>query len=187
MGKAVRRFFGILTYRWATPGAGRVAVCSPLVGFVAGLGAVAFLLSLDWMMDHVLGQWMGLNMPPTGEGSPHPITRPSVWWLVLLIPTVGGLISGLIVFTWAPEAEGHGTDALIKAFHRGGGQIRSRVPLIKAVASIITIGTGGSAGQEGPIAQIGAGFGSFLARLLRLTPDERRLLVLAGAAGGIGA
>ncbi len=187
VGKAVRRLFRNLTNRWATPGAGRVAVCSPLVGFVAGLGAVAFLLSLDWTMEHVLGQWMGLNMPPTGEGSPHPITRPSVWWLVLLIPTVGGLISGFIVFTWAPEAEGHGTDALVKAFHRGGGQIRSRVPLIKAVASVITIGTGGSAGQEGPIAQIGAGFGSFLARLLRLTPDERRLLVLAGAAGGIGA
>jgi CIC family chloride channel protein len=187
VGRAVRRLFREITNRWATPGAGRVAVCSPLVGFVAGLGAVAFLLSLDWMLEHVLGHLMGLNIPPTGEGSPHPITRPSSWWLVLLIPTLGGLISGLIVFTWAPEAEGHGTDALIKAFHRGGGQIRSRVPLIKAVASVITIGSGGSAGQEGPIAQIGAGFGSFLARLLRLTPDERRLLILAGAAGGIGA
>src|SRR5205807_9701790 len=58
---------------------------------------------------------------------------------------------------------------------------------LKAVASVITIGTGGSAGQEGPIAQIGAGFGSVLARLLRLTPSERRLLMLSGAAGGIGA
>ena len=97
---------------------------------------------------------------------------PRPWWLVLLIPTVGGLVSGLIVFTLAPEAEGHGTDALIRAFHRGGGLIRGRVPLIKGVASVITIGTGGSAGQEGPIAQIGAGFGSFLARLLRLTPER---------------
>ena len=106
---------------------------------------------------------------------------------MLLVPTIGGLISGLIVFSLAPEAEGHGTDALIRAFHRGAGQIRTRVPLIKGVASIITIGTGGSAGQEGPIAQIGAGFGSFLANLLRLSPDERRLLMLAGAAGGVGA
>ena len=65
--------------------------------------------------------------------------------------------------------------------------IRTRVPLIKAVASIITIGTGGSAGQEGPIAQIGAGFGSWLARLLKLPPTDRRLLMLAGAAGGVGA
>lgn len=181
------RFLNRLATRWATPGAGRVAVCSPLVGFVAGLGAVAFLLSLDWMLHHVLGDLMGLRPPPTGEGSPHPVGYPGVWWLVLLIPTLGGLASGLLVFTMAPEAEGHGTDALIRAFHRGGGQIRGRVPLVKGVASVITIGSGGSAGQEGPIAQIGAGFGSFLARLLRLTPGERRLLMLAGAAGGIGA
>src|SRR5262245_48184966 len=173
--------------RLATPGAGRVAVCSPLVGVVAGLGAAAFLLLLDLMIRHVLGGGMHLQMPPTGEGTPHPVSYPWPWWMVLLIPAVGGLVSGLIVFTWAPEAEGHGTDALIRAFHRGGGQIRGRVPLVKGVASVITIGTGGSAGQEGPIAQIGAGFGSFLARLLRLTPGERRLLTLAGAAGGVGA
>ena len=105
----------------------------------------------------------------------------------MLVPAVGGLISGMLVFTWAPEAEGHGTDAMIRAFHRGGGVIRTRVPLIKAVASIITIGTGGSAGQEGPIAQIGAGFGSWLAGLLKLPPTDRRLLMLAGAAGGVGA
>jgi CIC family chloride channel protein len=164
-----------------------VAVCSPLVGFIAGLGAVAFLLLLDQMYRHVLGGLLHLQLPPTGEGSARAIHYPGPWWLVPLVPAVGGLISGLIVFTWAPEAEGHGTDALIRAFHRGGAQIRGRVPVIKGVASIITIGTGGSAGQEGPIAQIGAGFGSFLARLLRLTPDERRLLMLSGAAGGVGA
>jgi chloride channel protein, CIC family len=176
-----------LATRWATPGAGRVVVCSPLVGVVAGLGAVAFLVSLDWTIRHALGDVLGFHLPPTGEGSPHPITYPNSRWLLLLVPALGGLASGLIVFTWAPEAEGHGTDALIRAFHRGGGQIRARVPLIKAVASVITIGTGGSAGQEGPIAQIGAGFGSFLGRLLRLTPNERRVLMLTGAAGGIGA
>jgi CIC family chloride channel protein len=179
--------FRRLADRWSAPGAGRVAVCAPLVGVVAGLGAAGFLVSLQWMIDHVLGGVLHYRMPPTGEGIAQTISYPWPWWLTLLVPTVGGLISGLIVFTWAPEAEGHGTDALIRAFHRGAGQIRSRVPLIKAVASIITIGTGGSAGQEGPIAQIGAGFGSFLARLMRLSANERRLLVLAGAAGGIGA
>ena len=76
---------------------------------------------------------------------------------------------------------------MIRAFHRGGGAIRGRVPVIKSVASIITMGTGGSAGQEGPIAQIGAGFGSMLGGLLRLPPTDRRLLMLAGAAGGVGA
>lgn len=183
VGSLLRR----LATRWATPGAGRVAVCSPLVGLIAGLGAVAFLRSLQFTTEWMLGGLLHFHLPPTGEGSARAVTWPWPWWGVLLVPTLGGLISGLIVFTWAPEAEGHGTDALIRAFHRDGGQIRTRVPLIKAIASVITIGTGGSAGQEGPIAQIGAGFGSFLARLLRLTPTERRLLVLAGAAGGIGA
>ena len=176
-----------LATRWATPGAGRVALCSPLVGVVAGLGATAFLLLLDLTIRSVLGALLHLNMPPTGEGTPHAVTYPWPWWMVVLVPTLGGLVSGLLVFTFAPEAEGHGTDAMIRAFHRGAGKIRGRVPLIKGVASIVTIGTGGSAGQEGPIAQIGAGFGSLLGRLLRLAPSERRLLVLAGAAGGIGA
>ena len=76
---------------------------------------------------------------------------------------------------------------MIEAFHRRGGYIRKRVPLVKILASAITIGSGGSAGKEGPIAQIGAGFGSFLATVLKLKPRDRRILVLAGAAGGIGA
>ena len=172
---------------WATPGVGRSALCSPIVGFIAGLGAVAFLLCLQAMYSVVLGGLLHFHMPPTLEGKPHAVTYPWPWWLVLLVPTVGGLISGILVFTWAPEAEGHGTDAMIRAFHQGGGMIRTRVPLIKSVASIITIGTGGSAGQEGPIAQIGSGFGSYLARVLKLPPSERRILMLAGAAAGIGA
>lgn len=182
------RALAALATRWGTPGAGRVAVCSPMVGVIAGLGAVAFLTLLELVSGQVLGRLLGFHPPPAGgEGVAHAITWPGPWWLVVLVPAVGGLLAGLLVFTWAPEAEGHGTDALIRAFHRGGGQIRTRVPLIKGLASVITIGSGGSAGQEGPIAQIGAGFGSWLARLLRLTPDERRLLMLAGAAGGIGA
>lgn len=139
------------------------------------------------MYSVVLGGLLHFHMPPTVEDQPHPITYPYPWWLVVMVPALGGLISGLLVFTWAPEAEGHGTDAMIRAFHRGGGMIRTRVPIIKTLASIITIGTGGSAGQEGPIAQIGAGFGSWLASMLRLPPTDRRLLMLAGAAGGVGA
>jgi CIC family chloride channel protein len=183
----LRQYFQRLTALWATPGVGRVALCSPVVGVVAGLGAVGFLVCLQWMYSAVLGGLLNFHMPPTLEGQPGAITGPSPWWLVVLVPTVGGLISGIIVFTWAPEAEGHGTDAMIRSFHQGGGMIRARVPLIKSVASIITIGTGGSAGQEGPIAQIGSGFGSYLARVLRLPPSERRILMLAGAAGGVGA
>jgi chloride channel protein, CIC family len=183
----IRELFDRLAALWSTPRVGRVALCSPVVGLIAGLGAVGFLLALRFMYTVVLGGFLQFQMPPTTEDRPHPISYPSPWWLVLLVPAAGGLISGILVFTWAPEAEGHGTDAMIRAFHRGGGVIRTRVPIIKAIASIITIGTGGSAGQEGPIAQIGAGFGSWLARLLKLPPNDRRLLMLAGAAGGVGA
>jgi chloride channel protein, CIC family len=182
-----RDAFNRLAALWSTPRVGRVAICSPLVGVIAGLGAVGFLLSLQFMYSVVLGGLLHFQMPPTSEDEPHAITNPSPWWLVILVPAVGGLISGVLVFTLAPEAEGHGTDAMIRAFHRGGGMIRTRVPMIKTIASIITIGTGGSAGQEGPIAQIGAGFGSWLARILKLPPTDRRLLMLAGAAGGVGA
>ena len=93
----------------------------------------------------------------------------------------------ILVFKFAPEAEGHGTDAVIEAFHQKRGYIRKRVPLIKTISSIITIGTGGSAGREGPIAQIGAGFGAYVSKLLRLSDDDRRILLISGAAGGIGA
>ena len=108
-------------------------------------------------------------------------------WLMLLIPALGGLISGFLVFRFAPEAEGHGTDAMIDSFHRKKGIVRKRVPVIKTFASAITIASGGSAGKEGPIAQIGSGFGSILASLLKLSDKERRIMLLAGAAGGIGA
>ena len=183
----IRGVFDRLAAFWSSPRVGRVAVCSPLVGVIAGLGAVGFLLALQFMYSTVLGGLLHFHLPPTSEDAPHAVSFPYPWWLVILVPAVGGLISGILVFTWAPEAEGHGTDAMIRAFHKGGGSIRTRVPLIKAVASIVTIGTGGSAGQEGPIAQIGAGFGSWLARLLKLPPTDRRLLMLAGAAGGVGA
>ena len=178
-----RRLLGL----WCAPGLSRVAICSPLVGVVAGLGAVVFLVSLQWMYSHVLGDLMHLQMPPTLEGERRAVSYPWPWWMVVLVPTVGGLISGWLVFTWAPEAEGHGTDAMIRGFHSGGGIIRARVPFIKTIASIITIGTGGSAGQEGPIAQIGSGFGSLLARALRLPTSERRILMLVGAGAGVGA
>ncbi|MBW1990691.1 MAG: chloride channel protein [Deltaproteobacteria bacterium] len=107
--------------------------------------------------------------------------------LLIVVPTLGGLASGLLTSFIAPETMGEGTDAMIRAFHYHGSYVRPRVPLVKMVASVLTIGSGGSAGKEGPISQIGAGFGSILATILKLRPRERRLLVLAGAAGGIGA
>ena len=189
-GNAWPAFAGYLKSRlapFATPGHARVSLCSVLVGVIAGLGAVAFSICLKYMNVFVLARLLHYQAPPTGDDPANPFSLPFPWWMLLLVPTVGGLISGILVQTFAPEAEGHGTDAMVRAFHRQGGIIRGRVPLIKALASVITIGTGGSAGQEGPIAQIGAGFGSYLAQVLKLSPEERRTLVLAGAAGGIGA
>ncbi len=121
------------------------------------------------------------------KAEPRSARPPGRPWALLLIPTIGGLLSGLLVYSFAPEAEGHGTDAVIRAFHRDRGKIRRRVPVIKTVASVLTIGTGGSAGREGPIGQIGAGFASILSSWLNVGDTERRLLVLAGAGAGIGA
>ena len=162
---------------------------SLLIGIVAGLGAAVFLFSLEWLKYYVLDLLAGYPMDsPAGEhlvyGMRHGVLNN---WILLLAPAVGGLISGLLVYTWAPEAEGHGTDAMIDAFHNKQGEIRSRVPYIKTVASVVTLATGGSAGREGPIVQIGAGFGSWLARLFKLDSREKRILLLAGCAGGLGA
>jgi CIC family chloride channel protein len=160
-----------------------------LIGLVAGLGAAAFLFSLEWLKYFVLDYLVGYPMEsPAGERLVHGMAhgRPKPW-LLFFIPAVGGLISGLLVYIWAPEAEGHGTDAMIDAFHNKQGMIRTRVPYIKSVASVVTLATGGSAGREGPIAQIGAGFGSWLGRVFNLDTKERRLLMLAGCAGGLGA
>ncbi|MBN2216773.1 MAG: chloride channel protein [Pirellulales bacterium] len=169
-------------------GSGRLILYSALVGVVAGLGAAVFYVGLNWVRDFALGDLMGYHPPAAkSEPSAFPIQSPTHWWAVLLVPTIGGLMCGWLVYTFAPEAEGHGTDGMIRAFHRAKGVIRARVPFIKTIASALTIGTGGSAGREGPIAQIGAGFGSFLAGRLKLSDWERRMLVLAGAAGGVGA
>ncbi|MFL5243003.1 MAG: chloride channel protein [Gemmataceae bacterium] len=162
-----------------------------LVGVVAGLGAVAFSVVCQLVIRYSLDGVAGYRSPgPAGEArvawmpeSDQPL-RP---WLLLIIPTLGGLASGFLVFRFAPEAEGHGTDSVIAAYHHQQGYIRGRVPLIKLFASAITIGTGGSGGREGPIAQIGAGFGSLLGRLLHMRPSDRRILLAAGMGAGIAA
>ena len=159
---------------------------SVIIGIVAGLGAVCF----DWALHETIDFLLQGGVLQLARGEEAVVLDQdaslSGWWIVGIV-TLGGLISGLIVFTLAPEAEGHGTDAMIESFHLRGGHVRGRAPFVKFVASAITIGSGGSAGKEGPIAQIGSGFGSFLGRSLNLKPKDRRIMLLAGAAGGIGA
>jgi CIC family chloride channel protein len=158
-----------------------------LIGVVAGIGAILFYYAIDRSVWLFLQQIAGYEPPmPRGEGDTvvGQVSRP---WLIPVVTTVGGLLSGIIVFGLAPEAEGHGTDAAIDAFHQKGGQIRPRVPAVKLVASAITIGSGGSAGREGPTAQIAAGFGSWLGGVLGLSAADRRTALAVGVGAGIGA
>jgi CIC family chloride channel protein len=160
---------------------------STAIGIVAGLGSVVFFYAIEWSTKLFLGQIVGYMPPgPVGEGSPVLVSmaRP---WLLPAVTALGGLISGLIVFNLAPEAEGHGTDAAIESIHKKGGMIRARIPVVKLVASAITIGSGGSGGREGPAAQISAGFGSLLGKWLGLDVQNRRIAVAAGIGAGIGA
>nr|QNO52474.1 voltage-gated ClC-type chloride channel ClcB [Methanosarcinales archaeon ANME-1 ERB6] len=168
---------------------GRWVPWSIVIGIGAGLGAIAFYLLLQaasaFFQGYVSGYYPVL---PAGEPSIFSVPATSFrLWVLALIPAVGGLIAGLIIYSFAPEAEGHGTDAVIDAFHKKSGEIRRRVPIVKTIASAITIGSGGSAGREGPIAQIGGGFGSFIASRLKMSDRERRVMMLCGAAAGIGA
>lgn len=166
----------------------RLLALSLLVGLIAGLGAIIFFLACQAVFYCSLDAVVGYRpLHPTGEPPLGETSRTFHPWLLLLVPTVGGILSGFLVFTLAPEAEGHGTDSAIAAYHYHQGQIRPRVPLVKILASALTLGTGGSGGREGPIAQIGAGFGSYLGNLLRLRPQDRRILMAAGMGAGIAA
>jgi len=169
---------------------GRLLFLSAIVGVVAGFGALAFNFVLDRSDNLFMDRAVGYNIPftsPIGEGVAEIPSPPARRWLLLILPATGALLGSLLSHWLAPEAKGEGTDSVIAAFHRGEGKIRARVPLVKTITSALTIGSGGSAGREGPIAQIGAGFGSMLGTWLKTTVRERRLLMLAGTGAGIGA
>lgn len=168
---------------------GKWLLLSALVGVAAGLGAIAFHYLCEVVLHEGLARWTGYL--PGEPGGEHVRVTAEVGalsvWMIVLVMAIGGLCSGLLVFTFAPEAEGHGTDAAIDAFHQKAGAIPPRTPLIKMLASAITLGTGGSGGREGPIAQIGAGVGSLLATTLKLPVRDRRILLAAGMGAGVGA
>jgi CIC family chloride channel protein len=108
-----------------------------------------------------------------------------IGWVI--IPVLGGFVVGFIVKRYAPEAKGHGVPELMDAYAMRGGRIRMRVPLLKSLASAICIGSGGSCGREGPIAQIGGGVGSSIARVLNLNTRTTKTLVVCGVSSGIAA
>lgn len=151
-----------------------IMLTSLVVGIGAGLGAVAF----RWLIGKM--QWLAYD----GLGG---LLQGIAPFHLLIIPAVGGAIFGPLIYRFAREAKGHGVPEVMEAVALRGGRIRPRVALVKALASSICIGSGGSVGREGPIAQIGSALGSTVGQVLRLSDDRVRTLVACGAAGGIAA
>lgn len=165
----------------------KIILIAVLIGVISGIGALFFFEGLKIGTAFFMGDVVGFHLPEEGQtvADIAQWAPPDHLWMILPVICFGGLVSGLLVYTLAPEAEGHGTDAAIRAFH-GKGRMRWRVPLLKAVTAILTISTGGSAGREGPTAQISAGFGSIAADLLGLSAQERRIAIATGVGAGIG-
>ena len=163
-------------------------VLGALIGVVAGVGAIVFINLIELATELLLTGVGGFSPAlPSGDGGALGDSGFSRPWAVPLAAGLGGLISGVLVFRYAPEAEGHGTDAAIDAIHHNPRGMRARATVVKLLASAATIGSGGSAGREGPTAQISAGFGSLLARRLDLTPEDARIAVTVGVGAGLGA
>ncbi|MCA9063957.1 MAG: chloride channel protein [Planctomycetaceae bacterium] len=181
--KTRRRYFRLRN-------SGKWFLLSLVVGIAAGLGGIVFQVAGQVVVHYVLQPYSGFS--PGEAKSEHSIfgrheeTDVSIPWLVGIL-TVGGLASGLLVYTFAPEAEGHGTDGAIDAFHNRRGNISGVVAVVKTIASAITLGTAGSGGREGPIAQIGAATASVMGRMLKLSARDRRILLAAGMGAGVGA
>ena len=161
----------------------RIVVISALalvVGAVAALVADGLLKLIGLITNLVFYQRVATDMVAPGSGDHH-------WWLIVSAPVVGGLIIGLMARYGSEAIRGHGMPEAIEAIMRGGSKIKPRVALLKPVSAAISIGTGGPFGAEGPIIMTGGAFGSLMAQTLSLTADERKTLLVAGAAAGMAA
>lgn len=168
---------------------GRTLLHAALVGAAAGLVGSLFYAALEGVQRVLLEELAGyVPLRASGEEliapKQHAVFRP---WLLWAIPALGALVAGVLSWRFAPETAGGGTDAVIDAFHHREGVVRRRVPVVKMLASILTLGSGGSGGREGPTMQIGGGIGSIVGRTLRVSARERRILLVAGMAAGMAA
>ncbi|MCY0859230.1 MAG: chloride channel protein [Sulfolobaceae archaeon] len=163
-------------------------IIASILGVVLGLVTVAFYELLSIFTDLFINDIIGMSFPlPIGEGGTLSfVFHASRYYLIPVVTALGGLITGLIVYTLAPEAAGSGIDDSIRAFHYRQGNIRWIVSPIKIVASAITLGSGGSGGDEGPAAQYSASLGSTVLNLLGLPPEDRRRAAAVGIGAGIG-
>ena len=157
------------------PAAATPFLLAAAVGLVAGLSAVALTEAVDLLTDFFFDR-VGKGL--TDLGGP---------WMILWVPLLGAVPVVFLIERFAREAKGHGVPEVMFAVETRNGRIRPRVPLVKALASALTIGSGGSVGREGPIVSVGAGAASALAQFTRQRPEMMRLLVAAGAAGGVAA
>jgi CIC family chloride channel protein len=160
-----------------------LVVMALVVGAGAGLGAALF-------REMVFGAtWLVTGHDQFGQqGHAASAHLPGLGiWFVLVVPVLGGLIYGPLIYRFAREARGHGVPEVMLAVAENGGRIRPPVTIVKAVASAITIGVGGSVGREGPIVQIGSALASTLGQLVRMSESRLRIIVACGAAGGIAA
>ena len=163
-----------LFYYLRTSDASYFLIFSILVGLGGGFGAILF-------------RWMILQFKDLFFVDGAKVLGFMGKYYVVLLPAIGGLIVGLLVYFLAREAKGHGVPEVMRSVLVGGGKIRPRVAVVKAVASSVCIGSGGSVGREGPIIQIGSALGSAIGQLFRLTEEKTKTLVACGAAAGIAA
>jgi CIC family chloride channel protein len=148
-----------------------------IIGILAGFGAIGIRALIKEISD----------LSFSGEGNLLENIMNAPWYVKVLVPAIGGLIVGPIIYFFAPEAKGHGVPEVMQAILLKGGFIRQRVAVVKAFASAITIGTGGSVGREGPIIQIGSSLGSTIGQFFRVPSKRMKTLVGCGAAAGIAA
>jgi chloride channel protein, CIC family len=168
---------------WLRAGRGGMFLLALLAGAGAGLGAVGFRYLIYFIT------WLATGHVEFGQQGRVPSAH--LPWLGLafyvVIPVIGGLVYGPLIYRYAREARGHGVPEVMIAVAEGGGRIRPQVSVVKALASALCIGTGGSVGREGPIVQIGSALASSLGQWVRMPENRLRILVACGAAGGISA
>jgi chloride channel protein, CIC family len=167
---------------------GRMLLHAAVVGAMTGLIGSLFFVALEIVQRIFLEDITGYKpLKAHGEALMPSLDAPEFRpWLLLVLPAVGALAGGVLT-SLAPEAQGGGGDATLRAFHHQSGVVRRRVVSIKTLASIFTLGAGGSGGREGPTMQIGGAIGSVVGRYFRVSTRERRILLIAGMAGGMAA
>ena len=200
-------FSAKIHHRFDWHSSGKLFVYCVVIGCLTGLcsaGLYPILQNVRTCIQQIYPP-IGINLPAPGDytanSGPPPgaafataerkdtfgwLVLPRYWILILLVPALGGLLCGFIVRTFAPDAFGNSTNHVIRAFHTRNGTLRNRVPVTKTMSSLLTLGSGGSAGFEGPVMLFGSWIAHCLSQGLQLNRRDRRTMLLAGVSGAIG-